>query len=121
MAREVEASTSRSDAVAMVIVSCSGHTSCHRHGPSRSAQRSEASGPSAASITSATLTCSGGRARRWPPSRPNVDAAMPACTRSPRIWEANVRGMAISAEISRSFFGRPESYARARQMAAAAA
>jgi len=29
--------------------------------------------------------------------------------------------MAISAEISRSFFGRPDSYALARQIAAAAA
>ncbi|HUY47073.1 MAG TPA: hypothetical protein VMV92_15290 [Streptosporangiaceae bacterium] len=46
---------------------------------------------------------------------------MPAWTRSPRIWETNVRGMSISAEISRSFFGRPVSYARARQIAARAA
>ena len=37
------------------------------------------------------------------------------------IWETNVRGMSISAEISRSFFGRPVSYAQARQIAARAA
>ena len=46
-------------------------------------------------------------ASRCPPSRPDEDTVMPACTRSPRIWETKVRGMSISAEISRSLTQPP--------------